>query len=420
MSFDGFVAKRYLLAKRKQAFIVVISIITLLGITVGVAALNLALAVQNGWQKAFLKSLIGDTGELYLVAGGGKSSGFNTDDIRKIEAAIAQLDGVAAYSMAREEHAALFSMNSTMGFCKVHGILPAQHRNVSNSLNNMQEGDPSDLDSRPPDSRPGIILGKDLAGSMGLRVGDEVMLGLPRVSSPGLSRNDIRIKRIKYEVVGIFQTGNSQIDRLEAYVLLDTLLLALNTTEVQVVHVRFDDLAKMDQGKEILIASSELPNRTLVVDLRDFNQGLFEALKMEKMVTAFIFGLIVLVVALNMISTLVMLVMEKHRDIGIMKAFGTPKPVILRIFIRQGMILSTLGTTLGTILGFTLAVVADRTQLIKLDNSVYEVLSYLPFEVHAKDVLLVAIGSLLVSFFSTLYPATQAALLDPVEALKYD
>lgn len=420
MSFDGFVAKRYLLAKRKQAFIVVISIITLLGITVGVAALNLALAVQNGWQQAFLKSLIGDTGELYLVAGGGKDSGFSTADIGKIETTLGKVEGIAATSMAREEYAALFSSRKSMGYCKVHGILPDEHRKVSNSLANMIEGDPSDLELRPPGSRPGIILGKDLAQSMGLRVGDQIMLGLPRVSSPGISSRDIRIKRIKYEVVGLFQTGNSQIDRQEAYVLLDTLLLALNTSKVQVVHVRFNDLDAMDRGKEQLIGSLDLPPRTLVVDLRDFNQGLFEALKMEKMVTAFIFGLIVIVVALNMISTLVMLVMEKHRDIGIMKAFGASKKTILRIFIRQGMILSALGTFLGSILGLVLALVADRTQLIKLDNSVYEVLSYLPFEVHAPDMIFVALGSLLVSFFSTLYPAWQAAWLDPVEALKYD
>lgn len=420
MSFDAFVAKRYLLAKRKQAFIVVISIITLLGITVGVAALNLALAVQNGWQKAFLKSLVGETGELYLVAAGGRNRGFTTDDVRKIEGELEKLDGVEAFSVAREQEAALFPQRGSMGFGKIFGIIPASHAKVSNSLANMIEGDPYDLDHRPPNARPGIILGKDLADSMQLRVGDHVMVGLPMLSSPGLSRGDIRFKRIKYELVGLFQTGNSQIDSLEAYVLLDTLLLALNTTKVQTVHVRFKDLESMDSAKMDLIASRNLPGRTLVVDLRDFNEGLFAALKMEKMVTAFIFGLIVIVVALNMISTLVMLVMEKHRDIGIMKAFGTPKGVILRIFIRQGMILSLLGTLLGTALGWGLAVFADRTQLIKLDNSVYEVLSYLPFEVNAMDMVFVGLGSLLVSFFSTLYPAMQAAWLDPVEALKYD
>ena len=420
MAFDGFVAKRYLRAKRKQAFIVVISIITLLGITVGVMALNLALAVQNGWHHAFLTSLVGETGELFLVAGGGKRAGFSTEDIAQIQSVLAKTPGVEAMSMAREEHAALFTSRGDMGFSKIFGVVPQDHAKVSNSLAHMIEGTPSDLDHRPPGALPGIILGKDLADSAGLIVGDEVMVGLPRLSSPGLTRGDIRIKRIKYEVVGLFRTGNSQFDKGEAYVLLDTILLALNTTKVQVVHVRFSDLDRMERGKEMLIASRALPRRTLVVDLRDFNQGLLQALKLEKAFTAVIFGLIIIVVALNMISTLVMLVMEKHRDIGIMKAFGTPKAVILKIFIRQGMTLSFLGTFAGTVLAAVLAIVADRTQLIKLDNSVYEVLNYLPFEVHVSDMVLVAAGSLIVSFFSALYPARQAASLDPVEALKYD
>ena len=207
---------------------------------------------------------------------------------------------------------------------------------------------------------------------------------------------------------------------MDAYLLLDDLLRALNTNRIQTVLVSFETIETMDRAKAELIDSPDLPLFSRVADLRDLNQGLLRALKLEKVATTLVIVLFILIVALNMVSALTMLVMEKHRDIGIMKSFGTPGEVILRVFIRQGMTLAVRGTLLGTLLGVGLSYLADATRLIKLDNDVYEVLNYLPFRIAPHEVLLVALGSLVLCLVTCIYPARQAASLDPVEALKYD
>jgi lipoprotein-releasing system permease protein len=419
MKFDVYIANRYLRAKRKQAFIGVISLITLLGITFGVAALNIALSIHNGMRDAFMRSLVGETGQLYIVGSRHSGLGFNAGDRERIGEVIGTMPGAEAFSMMREEPGVLFSQSKRMQYATLKGIVPSEHLKADDLLEEMEIGSLADLENR---RRPGVVLGFDLARSLGVTVGSELRLVVPRLASPGLSvrTTGLRMKEMKCEVVGVFRTGSSQFDTTDAYLLLDDLLLLLNSTEVSSVLVRFSSLREMDVAKQQLKNDPRLPVHAAVVDFRDLNQKLFQALQLEKIATTSVISLFVLIVALNMISALIMMVMEKHRDIGIMKSFGTPRKTIRRIFIRQGMTLSFWGTLFGTVLGVGVAYVADSTQLIKMDNAVYEVLNYLPFHLVWYEVLLVALGSLVLSYLSTLYPAAQAAKLDPVQALKYD
>jgi len=419
-SFDRFVAGRYLRAKRKQAFIGVISIITLLGITLGTAALNVALSIHNGMRRAFVENLVGSTGQLYVLAGGLAGGGFEREDVRDIFAALENIPKVEAHSIMRQDNAVIISKRRQLSYARLNGVIPEEHLKASRTLRNLELGDAMALERRPAGAPPGIVLGVDLAANLGVAVGDEVRIGLPRLSSPGLTRMGLRLREAKCEVVGLFRTGNSQFDEIDAYLRLEDVMQMLNTSQIQAVMVSFASIGDMERGKRLLAEEADLPVGATVLDLRDLNRNLLRALELEKMATTLVISLFILVVALNMISALTMLVMEKHRDIGIMKSFGAPKRLIQRIFIRQGMTLSAWGTLLGSILGVGAALILDSTQLIKLDNSVYEVLNYVPFDVKAGEVALVALGSLLVSFLTSVYPARQAASLDPVEALKYD
>ncbi len=419
MRFDAFVAKRYLTARRKQAFIFVISVITLVGITIGVAALNVALAIHNGMRTAFVKSLVGETGSLQIVAGLTHRTGFDEADLIQIMETLAEFPEVQAHALLYQESGVIVSERKILQYANLFGVLPSQFADATDRFKTLPPEGFEALDQK--DSAPfGIVLGKDLADSLGVREGDLVKIAVPQISSPGLTRSGFKFREMKCRVGGTFKTGNSQFDERDAYLHLGSMFQLLNTTKVQQVLVKFSDLAAMDRAKAQLIGHPKLPDGATVVDFRDLNESLLSALQLEKIATTLVFCIFILVVALNMVSALIMLVMEKHRDIGIMRSFGVPRAAIMRIFVRQGMTLSFWGTLAGTIIGVTLALLLDRTKFFALDNNVYEVLSYLPFEVHALEVLFVALGSLIVSFATTLFPARQAANLDPVEALKYD
>jgi len=419
MKFDAFVAGRYLKAKRKQAFIGVISLITLIGITLGIAGLNIALSIHNGMQGAFIRSLVGETGNLYILSTGYDREGFDAEQLRRITAVLARYPSIAATALMRQEGGVVFSDTRRLQFANLQGIFPDEFLATSDRLRNLAEGSAAALDGRPDDAPPGIVLGFDLARDMNVNIGDEVRIAVGRLTSAGLGgRTDFR--RMKCEVVGIFKSGNSQFDKFDAYVHIKTLFLLLNTTHVQSVMMRFTSIEAMDRAKRQLQESADLPVLSTIVDFRDLNQSLLHALELEKVATTLVIGLFILIVALNMVSALIMLVMEKHHDIGIMKSFGTPNRTILKIYIRQGMTLSLRGTALGTLLGVTFAKIADATRLIKLDNDVYEVLNYLPFVVRWREVALVAVFSLILALITSIYPAWQAASLDPVEALKFD
>ena len=420
MSLDRFIARRYLKARRKQAFIGVISLITLVGITLGVAALNIGLAAHNGMRRAFLESLIGKTGQLYILAGNFANRGFGDEDLNKITEVLANTPGVEAQSPMREENGVLISQNQRLVYVKLQGIIPGAHMETTDVFDNMQSGSISNLSRKGPDTFPGLVIGADMARNLGAQQGDFIKLALPRISSSGLSTRGLGFRMVKCEVAGIFKTGNSQFDEMDAYIHLDQLLELLNTQRVDRVLVRFSNMKALERAKPQLAASPELPLMSRVADLRDLNQGLLRALDLEKMMTTLLISLFILIVALNMVSALIMMVMEKHRDIGIMKSFGTPSSVIQKIFMRQGMTLAVRGTALGSVLGVVVAIIMDRTKAFKLDNDVYEVLNYLPFQVNPWEVVMIAAGSLLLCLVTTIYPARQAAALDPVEALQFD
>jgi len=420
VKFETFVANRYLRAKRKQAFIGVISVITLIGITLGVAALNISLSVHNGMREAFIKTLIGDSGRLTLTRGNWGAPGFDPKEREQILQIMAEMPSVRAVSLQRRELCMLLTPHRRSAYANVVAVMPEHELAVSSYIEPEEAGSFRALDERPADARPGVVLGADLAAKLGVSRGDVLRMVFPALSSPSLVIRDLRFKQRVFEVLGTFRSGSSELDEYLAFIRLEVMLELLNSNEISQVEVKLVDTQVLDSTKAAIRQHPELPEMTRVVDLRDINSELLAALKLEKWGTTLIIGLIILIAALNMVSALIMMVMEKHRDIGILKSMGATRRMLMGIFVRQGMSLSIWGTCLGTVLGVGIALWADYTQILSLPQDVYEVLSYLPFRIKLHEVIVVALGSLLISFVSTLYPSFQAASLDPVEALRYE
>lgn len=420
MKLEKFIARRYLKAKRKQAFIGVISIFTFLGITVGVAALNLSLAVHNGMRKAFLESLIGETGLIYIDDGRWEEGGFTLPEVNDMVQALGLVKSVEHISFIHREYGLITTSSRRSAPTQFFGIVPQDEVKLSPHLEEMVEGNWESLEPQEDQIRPGIALGRDLARRLGVGVGDTVQVTFLRMSSPSLLTQNNRLKQRTFQVAGIYQTGSSDIDGLRTYIDLGVLAEQLEKPTVQVIQVKLKGTDLLDASKTIVRSLPEIPPYARVYDLRDANQSLLGALALEKWGTTLIISLIIMVAALNLISALIMLIMEKNRDIGIMRAMGATRRMIIGIFLRQGMSLSVLGTVCGTILGVVLAILADHFQIIELNRDVYEVLKYLPFKLDSFEIGAIAVGSLAISFLSSLYPAYQAASLDPVEALRYE
>jgi lipoprotein-releasing system permease protein len=406
LPFEAFVATRYLLAKRKQAFISVISLISTLGVTVGVMALVIALALMTGLQGELRDRIVGSNAHIYVWRQGGiVDYHAEVEKLRQVPhvlgAAPAVLDK-ALITAGREE-----------SFITVKGIDPDLEPNVTDIKTAMRSGSLSALEPRTPDALGGILLGSDLAASLGVTIGDSVTLFTPRgtLSPMGLIP---RTKRLR--VAGIFTLGLYEFDDTYGFVSLDIARRLLDK-DVDFIQLRVDDIYAAPQ-----IARSippRLGSQYMTQDWADMNKSLFSALWLEKMAISLTIGLIVMVAALNIVASLILLVMEKHRDIAILKTMGASARSVTTIFMMQGLIIGIVGTTVGASAGYTLSYVLDRYKVIRVPVDVYQV-SHVPFTVLPLDFALVVVAAVLVCFFATIYPSRQAARLDPAQALRYE
>jgi lipoprotein-releasing system permease protein len=407
MPFELFIALRYLLAPRKQAFISLISIISVVGVAVGVAALVIALALMTGLQGELRDRILGSTSHIYVW----KNAGI--EDYHAEARALLKTAGVEGAAPAILGQA-LVSTERADSPITIKGIDPALEPMVTDLGRSMQSGTVEALTQEDDSGRPGILLGRDLAGKLGVKVGDTVTLLTPQgtLSPMGVLPRS-RIAR----VVGVYSLGLLEFDSAYAFVSLSFAQRLLGKGHPDLIQLRVADIYGAPAIADAIVASSK--GEYVAQDWSDINQPLFSALWLEKMAISITIGLIVIVGALNIISSLVLLVMEKSRDIAILKTMGTSSSRIMVIFMTQGSIIGFVGTVIGGALGLALCWTFDRYRLIQIPIDVYQI-SYVPFVVRPFDFAVVIVSALTICFLSTLYPSRQASRLDPVQALRFE
>jgi lipoprotein-releasing system permease protein len=422
MGYEWFISLRYLKARRRQGFISLISLISVAGVAVGVMALIVVLAVMTGFTDSLREKILGINSHIVV-----QRMGKGITDYREASDIVLQTEGVLAATPYTYSQTMLSVPDASSG-AVVRGIDPATAQNVLSLGNQLVNGSMEALneDKLPANedatsnkntsrSLPGIILGKELARSLRVDMGDNIRLFSP--SGPLTPMGVIpKIKTCK--VVGIFDTGMYEYDSSLAYVSLATAQNFLELGEsVHGLELKVDDIYKASAIAEEL--EKKLGFGYVVKDWITMNKNLFSALKLEKTAMFIVLALIVLVAAFNIISTLIMVVMSKGKDIAILKSMGATSKGIMKIFIYEGLIIGLTGTVLGVIGGLILCKVLSRYEFIKLPSDVYPITT-LPIKILPMDVTLVAVSAALITLLATIYHSWESSKIDPAVALRYE
>jgi len=409
MPFELQIALRYLLAKRQQAFISIISLVSTLGVTVGVMALIIALALMTGLQSELRDRILGSTAHIFV---------FKSTGIEDYQAEIASLRtvprvvGAAPAIIGR----ALASSPSADAFISFKGIDPALEASVTEIEKSIVSGKLTDLHPREDATHDGIFLGQDLAKQLAVGVGDTITVLTPQGTLNPFTGMMPRSRTLR--VTGIFHLGLYEIDNTWGFVNLDVAKRLMNKSQPELIELAVDDI---NAAPDVAAAIPRLlGDRYVTQDWTTMNRTLFEALWLEKMAISVTIGLIVMVAALNIVASLVLLVMEKSADIAILKTMGASSRSVMYIFMLQGLVIGMIGTALGAGAGVGISWVMNRYQLLRVPGmgEVYQI-SYVPFTLLPLDVLVVIVMAVLICFVATIYPSRQAAKLKPVEALRY-
>jgi lipoprotein-releasing system permease protein len=413
MGYPLFIARRYLLARRKQAIIYVISLISVVGIVVGVAALVVVLAMMTGFQDQIQAKILGGNAHLTIFSGW---SGRPIDDCDAALTRVLSLPPVAAASPAvYEKGMAVSPLNPAGAAVLIKGIDPSADPSITGIAGQVR-GDLRSLALPGAGGRDRAILGKDLALTLGVAPGETLRVIIAQANvSPFLTVPRSR----EFEVAGIADAGFYEYDSTRVYVSLDAArrFVGLSPRQASAIEARVKDPGRITDAAAR--AQQALGESFYVNDLVRMNRTFFSALRLEKLGMFIAIGFIVVVAALNIVSTLTLMVMEKVRDIGVLAAMGATAEGLRRVFLLQGLIIAVAGTLAGVGLGAGAAWLLGRYRLISLPVDVYFI-PYVPFHLKPLDVATVALLAIGVSFLATLYPSWRASRLDPSEALRYE
>jgi lipoprotein-releasing system permease protein len=416
MRFEFFVAARYLKAKRRQAVVGVVTTISIAGVAAGVAALIIALAITNGMRRDLQDRLVDSSAHVQLM----RVKGDGIRDWRQLVEKLRKVPGVTAVSPGLYEQV-LVARGARDGGALIEGILPDAEQTVSRLLANATPGSIEALQPQgvPPDPAnavlPPIVLGKDLADSVGAAVGDRVTIISPQGE---MTPYGVIPKWVPFRLAGTYHSGFYQYDAQTGFVrLADAQRLFDEPDLLSVISFKVDDMNRAPEiGRAIEQAAGP---GFMTTNWMEQNRPLFRALRLEQIVTFIVIALIVIVAALNILIALTMMVMEKTRDIAVLMSFGVQAAQVRRIFLMQGFLISVIGTALGLVLGYVASWAGGHYHFISLSAEVYSI-DTLPFAPRPMDGVIVAVVSIGISLLATLYPSFTAARVLPAEALRYE
>jgi len=432
MRFELYVAARYLKAKRRQAVVGVVTAISVAGVTAGVAALIIALAITNGMRHDLQDKLIGSSAHVQLM----QVDGMGISDWQSLLARLRKVPHVVAASPGLFEQV-LVARGARDGGALIEGILPDDERTVSDLLSKATPGAVQALEPQvapqivpavapQPEPQPAptsaqnselppIILGSDLADTIGAAIGDSVLIISPQGEMTPMG---VIPKYVRFRLAGTFHSGFYQYDDQMGFLrLADAQRLFDEPDLLSVISFKVDNLDNAPQIAHAIEAAAG--NGYMTTNWTDNNRELFRALKLEQIVTFIVVALIVMVAALNILIALTMMVMEKTRDIAVMMSFGVDPGQVRRIFLLQGLLISVVGTVLGLALGYLASWAGGHYHFIHLSADVYSI-DTLPFAPRILDGVIVSVVSIGISLLATLYPSSSAARVLPAEALRYE
>ncbi len=407
--YEIFVSLRYLKTKKRYGTVSLNTFISIAGVVIGVATSIITLAVMTGFQGYFKDKILSAMPHIVVM----EYTGSGVQDKESLQKKVEQIPHVKATTPFVYGQSMVTTRERMQGVV-VRGIDPKSEGSVTDLAKNMTVGSLADLE-KAGRKFPGIVIGEDLARKLGASIGDTITMVNPLGEETPIG---IVPKMRKFELAGLFDAGMYDYNTGFVYIAIpDAQKFFDMQGRVSGIQVRVDDVYHADTISKKIQATVGYPYYTR--NWMEMNKNFFSALLLEKIGMSLILVVIIVVASFNIIGTLTMIVMEKNREIAIMKSMGAPAPSIMKIFIFAGLTIGAVGTALGTIIGYGAVTLVIKTDLITLPKDVYQV-SHLPLSISSMDVFLIALTALGISFLATLYPSWQAAKQDPVEILRYE